>query len=60
MAAKMVQLLSMARLGRRDLLPNQSTQRSAFYQSLALAEGLGPHVPEAWRLEQAQSRDFIQ
>lgn len=58
-AAKMMQLVSMGRLGSRGLLPNQQTQRSAFYQSLALAEGLGPHVPADWRLARDVARAEI-
>lgn len=57
--AKMIQLMSMARLGRRNLLPTQASAKASYYQSLALAEGLGPHVPDEWRLNEAQSRAEI-
>lgn len=59
-AVKMVQLLSMARLGRARLLPTQTTKKVSYYMSLALAEFLGPHIPADWKLgEEAARREII-
>lgn len=58
-AVKMVQLLSMARLGRARLLPTQVTKRVSYYMALALAEFLGPHIPADWKLGEAVARQDI-
>lgn len=56
---KMIQLLSLGRLGRAGVLPNQTTTRVSYVQALALAETLGPYLPTEWHLSAARSREEI-
>lgn len=55
----MLQLLSMGRLGKANVLPAQATTKAAAYQALALAEGFGPFLPNGWRVDRATSHREI-
>lgn len=58
-AVKMFQLLSLGRLGKARLLPAQAATKESYYQAMALAEGMGPFLPAAWRVSQAESHHEI-
>lgn len=56
---KMIQLLCLARLQQRNLLPTQAVARQSYYHAMAIAEGLGPYVPGAWKMAQYNARRAI-
>lgn len=60
LASMMVQILTYFRYASRDKLPHVSSRKADLVQSYAMAELLGPHIPDNARLnEQAAQAEII-
>nr|API61889.1 hypothetical protein [Mos8Chu0 chuvirus] len=56
---KMIQLLCYGRLQLKNALSGQAVARQAAYQAMAMGEALGPFIPDAWKLPEAEAREEI-